>query len=201
MIDRETGKSRGFGFVSYEDPEISQRLLQMKVDGNNNNEKRDAGSGFMEMRGKIIELKPAQPKGGVSLPGSGGGYRHRNNNINRNNRSVNSGYPLMFAPPPGNFEYGAGPFPSHHSYGAYPPAPLMAGGVPMPPPHPPDGTNTTGPPPMHPYSGALFYPFMPHQFPYYHPLMAASGYVPSGGAPTPAMDTSCTRTGEDSNNN
>lgn len=54
MFDRNTGRSRGFGFVTYVDQEISKSLLQM---GNNGD-----GVGRLNMRGKICEIKAAVKK-------------------------------------------------------------------------------------------------------------------------------------------
>jgi hypothetical protein len=78
LFDRETRKSRGFGFVTFEDAAVCHRLLQM---GENANEASDEDkgsndsdnvnattrrSGRLEMRGKMIEVKAAQPKAATS---------------------------------------------------------------------------------------------------------------------------------------
>jgi RNA-binding protein Musashi len=55
MIDRDTRRSRGFGFVTYEDPNVVNLLLGMKVEGTD-------GYGRVQMRGKVCEIKAAQPK-------------------------------------------------------------------------------------------------------------------------------------------
>ena len=61
MFDRETRRPRGFGFVTYEDSSVCDRLVQM---GNENTDSKDLNLmiGRMEMRGKIMEIKRAQPK-------------------------------------------------------------------------------------------------------------------------------------------
>lgn len=54
MFDRETQRSRGFGFVTYVNPDVSKSLLQMGDQGD--------GIGRLVMRGKICEVKAAAPK-------------------------------------------------------------------------------------------------------------------------------------------
>jgi hypothetical protein len=56
MVDSKTNHSRGFGFVSYHDPQVAYELLRA---GNNGQEPL---IGRMEMRGKMIEIKAAEPK-------------------------------------------------------------------------------------------------------------------------------------------
>ena len=55
MFDRDTRRSRGFGFVTYVDPEVSARLLSTGNDGDDN-------IGRLYMGEKLVEIKAAQPK-------------------------------------------------------------------------------------------------------------------------------------------
>ena len=61
MFDRETRRPRGFGFVTYEDANVCDYLVQM---GNEDHDSKDLSFmiGRMEMRGKVMEIKRAQPK-------------------------------------------------------------------------------------------------------------------------------------------
>ena len=72
MFDRDTRKSRGFGFVTFEDPAVCKRLLEVgETDNSSSLDPKiehpssvtiHRSSGRLEMRGKIIEVKEAQPK-------------------------------------------------------------------------------------------------------------------------------------------
>jgi RNA-binding protein Musashi len=60
MFDRMTSRSRGFGFITFEDPTVCTSLL-----GSDN-------VGRVEMRGKVVEIKSAEPKAaGETRHGSG----------------------------------------------------------------------------------------------------------------------------------
>ncbi|KAI0269340.1 hypothetical protein BC834DRAFT_820318 [Gloeopeniophorella convolvens] len=65
MLDRETGRSKGFGFISFEDTDVTPFL----------------GFGNLEIDGKLIDVKLAQPRsqrdqfeGNPAGAGRGGGY-------------------------------------------------------------------------------------------------------------------------------
>lgn len=91
MFDRETKRSRGFGFVTYVDPAVCDHLLSFggrphdeeKVEGSNS-QKSVVRTGRLEMRGKLIEIKEAEPKSGngtnrrfggsTSIPGQNNRY-------------------------------------------------------------------------------------------------------------------------------
>jgi hypothetical protein len=63
MFDRETRKPRGFGFVTFHDPEVTTQLLAMAaMNSEKIQEDGESDSGRLEMRGKMIEIKRAQPK-------------------------------------------------------------------------------------------------------------------------------------------
>eukprot|EP00531_Pseudo-nitzschia_arenysensis_P015760 CAMPEP_0116130954 /NCGR_PEP_ID=MMETSP0329-20121206/8750_1 /TAXON_ID=697910 /ORGANISM="Pseudo-nitzschia arenysensis, Strain B593" /LENGTH=346 /DNA_ID=CAMNT_0003625357 /DNA_START=264 /DNA_END=1304 /DNA_ORIENTATION=- len=80
MFDRVTRRSRGFGFVTYANPDVSRSLLQMGNQGD--------GIGRLVMRGKTCEVKAAAPRG--QAPSRGGkGYRN-NRNVPRNQQQAQS---------------------------------------------------------------------------------------------------------------
>lgn len=121
MFDRETRCSRGFGFVTYVNSDISKSLLQM---GN-----RGDGIGRLVMRGKTCEVKAAAPKGQAPIRG---GKSNRNNRGGPRNQhqtqahQVSSfGYNEQF---PAMYQHGN----SHTSYpqGMYSPIPGVLGYAP-----------------------------------------------------------------------
>lgn len=78
MMDRETERSRGFGFVTFEDHEVARSLLTEGKD-----DKEVLGSVFLEMRGKMVEIKSAEPKTAVVSTGRRAGRGNGNTgNIN-----------------------------------------------------------------------------------------------------------------------
>ncbi|XP_063962671.1 heterogeneous nuclear ribonucleoprotein A0-like isoform X2 [Lytechinus pictus] len=66
MIDNETLKHRGFGFVTFESEEDVDKLVQMQ---------------HVELKGKSMEIKKAQPRNnpgqGRNFGGQGGGFQQR----------------------------------------------------------------------------------------------------------------------------
>jgi len=62
MFDRDTRRSRGFGFVTYEDPGVCRKLLMMGNEGVDPSTPNLVGR--VEMQGKVCEIKAATPKEG-----------------------------------------------------------------------------------------------------------------------------------------
>jgi RNA recognition motif-containing protein len=63
MIDRETNRHRGFGFVTFQDPNVAEKVLSM---GNEGQTTPEGGwkSGKIEIFGKVCEVKASEPKKG-----------------------------------------------------------------------------------------------------------------------------------------
>lgn len=71
MVDRNTGSSRGFGFVTFEKEETVEKV--MKVDH--------------ELKGKYVEIKRAEPRDASRGPSNGD--RGYDNNYNQGNGGYN----------------------------------------------------------------------------------------------------------------
>jgi RNA recognition motif-containing protein len=67
--DRETGRSRGFGFVEMSDDEASKKAIA-ELDG-------------AEVEGRTIKVMEAKPK--EDKPARSGGFRSNGGNFNNNN--------------------------------------------------------------------------------------------------------------------
>ncbi|KZT51400.1 RNA-binding domain-containing protein [Calocera cornea HHB12733] len=61
MVDRESGRSKGFGFVTFEDGQGAETLV---------------GQGILSIDGKPIEVKLAQPRGAIKKENDGGSNRY-----------------------------------------------------------------------------------------------------------------------------
>lgn len=80
MIDKDTKKSRGFGFVTYDSPEAVDRVCQNK---------------YIELKGKQMEIKRAEPRGQQQqrLGGIKGFNAQTAYQLNRQNMYNNSSTP------------------------------------------------------------------------------------------------------------
>ncbi|XP_041475513.1 heterogeneous nuclear ribonucleoprotein A0-like isoform X2 [Lytechinus variegatus] len=81
MIDNETLKHRGFGFVTFESEEDVEKLVQMQ---------------HVELKGKSMEIKKAQPRNnpgqGRNFGGQGGGFQQRGGGGGNWNQGGGPGY-------------------------------------------------------------------------------------------------------------
>jgi RNA recognition motif-containing protein len=98
MLDRITGRSRGFGFVTFQDKAVCSKLLSLDDDDNddndphhdqhnNNSNNSNNKHCLLSMRDKTIEVKPAQPKTFASIPMQPVFYDYNNTFICNNNNS------------------------------------------------------------------------------------------------------------------
>ena len=68
MLDRETNRSRGFGFVTFRDANVTERVLALGTPGANDGKDSTAtgesttATCYLEMRGKLVEVKASEPK-------------------------------------------------------------------------------------------------------------------------------------------
>jgi RNA recognition motif-containing protein len=65
VFHRITGNPRGFGYISYIDPKVTEHVLALGLKENENENEKGFGYGFgrIVMRGKVCEIKPANNKG------------------------------------------------------------------------------------------------------------------------------------------
>lgn len=82
MIDRDTRRSRGFGFITFEDEAVARQLLSARVPDMEHQE----GVGRVYMQGKLCEIKAAQPKGDSGFQRYNHNFQRYNNYFNNNKR-------------------------------------------------------------------------------------------------------------------
>ena len=100
MFDFETQRSRGFGFVTFQDAAVAKYLLTLGRDPHST-DPTGPTTGRVQMRDKLIEIKMAEPK--ESRGGGGMGKYHSQR------RSPNSNPPAATAMK----HYGRGPVPTY----------------------------------------------------------------------------------------
>jgi len=62
IIDRTTKRSRGFGFITFEDAKVAQKLLHSGKASNDSASNSVSHSGSIFIRGKRCEIKASEPK-------------------------------------------------------------------------------------------------------------------------------------------
>ncbi|GME84561.1 unnamed protein product [[Candida] boidinii] len=70
MIDKDTGKARGYGFVTYDSSEAVDKVTQNR---------------YVPFKGKTMEIKRAEPRGQQQKNLNQGGMSQMNNMGNNNN--------------------------------------------------------------------------------------------------------------------
>ena len=172
MIDKESGRSRGFGFVTFKEEAAAGAILQNFPDPNK------YGSACVLMRGKPCEVKPAVPKVG-------------NNFYGQNHRSHRSTNPMhlptpaaAFAPSPMGVPDIGSPHSAPHSPVTQVPALDIGTGL-MPsypaqaPAYPAQGYAAYPPPHAQGYNYSAGYGAQPtYGVPMADPIVVSPGYTP-----------------------
>ncbi|CAL9733439.1 nuclear polyadenylated RNA-binding protein 4 [Monosporozyma servazzii] len=108
MLDKDTGRSRGFGFVTYDSPEAVDRVCESK---------------YIEFKGKQIEIKRAEPRH-LQKGQYGGANPHNRNSTGYGPQSTNMGSGSNNVP----LNTGAAAIPGAAGAAAMYQNPMMAGG-------------------------------------------------------------------------
>lgn len=128
MFDRDTGRSRGFGFVTFDDPTVCRQLLVMGNEGADPSADVMKLIGRVSMQGKMCELKTATPKAnGMRRSDSHRGGNDPNKMLTQQHHQYGYGISPQFdhgalvpAPPAAVMYHGC---PPGHVY--FPPLPYM----------------------------------------------------------------------------
>ena len=172
MIDRQSGRSRGFGFITFKEEAAARAILQNFPDPNK------YGSACVLMRGKPCEVKPAVPK-------------HGNNFYGQNHRSHRATDPMhlptpaaAFAPSPMGVPDIGSPHSAPHSPVAQVPAlDIGTGLIPSYPAqataYPAQGYTAYPPPHAQAYNYSAGYGAQPtYGVPMADPIVVSPGYTP-----------------------
>jgi len=181
MVDKESGRSRGFGFVTFKEEGTARAILQSYPDPNK------YGSACVLMRDKPCEVKPAVPKDGNNFYG-------QNHRSHRNNNPIKlpTPAPAFLSPPPMGVPVIGSPHSAPHSPVAQVPA-LDGGFMPSYPAqvaaaYPAQGYAAYPPPQAQDYNYAPGYgPQLAYGVPMAEPIVVSPGY---GSTPEYAYDYS-----------
>eukprot|EP00419_Tripos_fusus_P009886 CAMPEP_0172669788 /NCGR_PEP_ID=MMETSP1074-20121228/9898_1 /TAXON_ID=2916 /ORGANISM="Ceratium fusus, Strain PA161109" /LENGTH=231 /DNA_ID=CAMNT_0013486609 /DNA_START=47 /DNA_END=743 /DNA_ORIENTATION=- len=109
MKDRDTGESRGFGFVTYDSPETVDRVIERAAQH--------------KIHDKWVDVKRATPKGSTPPPGSskGGGRSRAYDDDDDEDGPEGGGVGKDYSSGYGGYNYGGsmGPYGCYGGYGAY----------------------------------------------------------------------------------
>jgi len=175
MFDYQTHRSRGFGFVTFRDPEVSGKMLKLGHD-DPNIDTNNGTTGRIQMRDKLIEIKAAEPK-------EGKGRSHHNHHAGQNysqrrgahtsasRHSRGPTYPAVGAPM--QYDYAQAPYDlSQQPY-------YYGNEVPVAPTYPYPVPHYTPAPAVVPLTGA----YIPAPGAYVPAPVAPYGFVPPPVAP------------------
>jgi len=109
MKDRDTGESRGFGFITYDSPETVDKVVARAADH--------------KIHDKWVDVKRATPKGSAPPPGSSKGGARRRANDDDEDGPEGGGVGKDYSSGYSGYDYGASmgmnPYGCYGGYGAY----------------------------------------------------------------------------------